>query len=308
MIVRRKRIAVLLLFFSVAIGCQQPSATEAPRSSSGIDGVPERPVLSAFGSSVYGRTQFKGKGPGAETQLKVYLPAGEHEDGSLGCVLVAPAGTNLLTGSSISGEYHDETIPYSDAGFAVVQYSLDGDLSDNATVADLVESYRQFKAAEAGMANTRNAIAFVKNALPEVDLNRIYTAGHSSAGTVSLLAAATFDEVKGAIAFAPCSDVVAFHAEVSADPEFEKMMSGFKEFDLKYCPTRNVSKIGCPVFLFQAADDRVVTPAETKGFRKVLESSNDQVTLVEVGSGGHYDSMIKKGIPEAIKWLKKIDQ
>jgi hypothetical protein len=27
-------------------------------------------------------------------------------------------------------------------------------------------------------------------------------------------------------------------------------------------------------------------------------------TLVEVPSGGHYDSMIQEGIPAGIKWLK----
>jgi hypothetical protein len=35
--------------------------------------------------------------PAARMQLRVYVPPGEHADASLGCVLLAPAGTNLLT-------------------------------------------------------------------------------------------------------------------------------------------------------------------------------------------------------------------
>lgn len=41
--------------------------------------------------------------PAARMQLRVYLPAGEHRAGSLGCVLIGPAGTNLMTGNELVG-------------------------------------------------------------------------------------------------------------------------------------------------------------------------------------------------------------
>ena len=100
---------------------------------------PSRPILSpAFSTGVQlARTRLTGTGPGEATQMNVYLPPGEHADRSIGCVLVAPAGTNLLVGNSMDGEdYHDETLPYAEAGFLTIQYSLDGPVADLETVSD----------------------------------------------------------------------------------------------------------------------------------------------------------------------------
>jgi hypothetical protein len=93
------------------------------------DVFPQRPTFQpSFPSGVQlARTRLTGSGPGEQTQMNIYLPAGEHAARSLGCVLVAPAGTNLLVGNSLDGDdYHDETLPYAEAGFVTIQYSLDG--------------------------------------------------------------------------------------------------------------------------------------------------------------------------------------
>jgi hypothetical protein len=38
---------------------------------------------------------------GFPTQVRLWLPSGQHANSSLGCILVAPAGTNLLTGHAL---------------------------------------------------------------------------------------------------------------------------------------------------------------------------------------------------------------
>ncbi|MCA9065426.1 MAG: prolyl oligopeptidase family serine peptidase [Planctomycetaceae bacterium] len=276
------------------------------------DALPERPAfVSSFPSGVeLASVRLQGEGPGMQTAMQIYRPRGIHRDQSLGCVLVAPAGTNLLTGSDIDGsDYHDEALPYAEAGFLVIKYSLDGPTGDleSAGDEDLSKAYREFRAAGAGTINTRCVLNFVKARLPEVSPQRIYTAGHSSAGTVSLLAAQTFpDEISGCIAYAPCSDPEAFHAEM---PAFIANIAfpGYQEFDQKYSPIRNAAKLKCPLYLFQARDDSVVSPDETKRMADAVRQNNRKVMYAEVPVGEHYESMIREGIPGAITWLRAID-
>ena len=273
---------------------------------------PQRPTFQpSFPSGVQlARTRLTGSGPGEQTQMNIYLPAGEHAARSLGCVLVAPAGTNLLVGNALDGgDYHDETLPYAEAGFVTIQYSLDGPVLDleSASDGEFSAAYKLFKAAGAGTLNTRCVIEFVKARLPEVDQARIYTAGHSSAGTVSLLAGEYHPDVAGCIAYAPCSDTEAFHEDISGAFGVNLLLPGITEFDRRFSPIGNVQKLKCPLFVFQARDDSVVEAGETKRFVDQARVHNNQVEYVEVDFGEHYDSMIQQGIPRAVQWLKHID-
>ncbi len=56
---------------------------------------PPRPEFRpSFPSGVLlARTKLTGSGPAESTQMNMLLPAGEHPEHSLGCVLIAPAGT-----------------------------------------------------------------------------------------------------------------------------------------------------------------------------------------------------------------------
>ncbi len=274
--------------------------------------IPKRPDFrkTLAGGVRFGGTRSVGIAPGENTQMNVYLPKGDnHSAGSLGCILVAPAGTNLLVGSSLDGDdYHDETLPYAQAGYAVIQYSLDGNLDqDNVSTIVLQRSYLAFKQAEAGRANISNVWRFIKSEMPEINLNRVYTAGHSSAGTVSLLAAIHIPGLAGCIAYAPCTDPEAFHADFKTVPGISAALPGYVEFDRKNSPIRLANTLSKPLFLFQAKDDSVVSIEETKRFAAAVKKNNPAVEFVEVPSGDHYDPMIKQGIPAAIEWLKKVD-
>ncbi|MEZ6067388.1 MAG: hypothetical protein R3B90_17165 [Planctomycetaceae bacterium] len=89
--------------------------------------------------------------PGSRMSLRVYRPAGEHPPRSVPCVLVAPAGTNLLIGSAMDADdYHAETLPYAEAGMVTIFYGLDGECDmETATNNDLAAAYNQFKPAPA---------------------------------------------------------------------------------------------------------------------------------------------------------------
>ena len=247
--------------------------------------------------------------PGSRMKLRVYLPPGNHPPGSLGCVLVAPAGTTLLTGTDLDdSDYHDETLPYVKAGMAVVLYSLDGpvDNVETATDAEVVAAYKKFSAACAGLVNGRNALEFVLARMPQVDADRIYTAGHSSAGTLSLLLAEHEPRVNACIAYAPATDVERRMADLTANRQMVRLFPGLEDFLKQSSPLTHTAHLKCPVFLFHARDDSNVSWTDTQTFAFRVGSSGTQPTTKFVGFGEHYDSMILQGIPGAIDWLSEL--
>jgi dienelactone hydrolase len=247
-----------------------------------------------------------GTGPGQQMSLRVYRPAGPRAPGSTPCVLVAPAGTNLLVGNAMDADdYHDETLPYAEAGMVVIFYSLDGPVDmETASDSEVQAGYLQFRAACAGVVNARNAFEFAIARIPEVDPAKVFTAGHSSAGTVSLLMAEHDPRVAGCIAYAPCSDVAAFHGSTIYDPSLSALLPRLGDFVVQGSPMTHASNLRCPTFLFQAADDSVVDANDTRAFKTLLEARGTPVTYEEVPTGEHYDSMIENGIPAAIRWIQ----
>ena len=55
-----------------------------------------------------------------------YLPDGAHDRRSLPCVIVAPAGSIIISGMELGDGDRAEHFPYEAAGYAVLAYSLDG--------------------------------------------------------------------------------------------------------------------------------------------------------------------------------------
>lgn len=237
--------------------------------------------------------------PGNGGILWIYLPAGQHAPGSLPCILICGAGSTMLEGMSLSEGDVDEHTPYAHAGFAVVAYELDGPGND---AIDDPRAYDAFKQSRAGLVNARNALEYVLAKVPEVNPKQIYSAGHSSAGTMSLLFAEHEPRLAGCIAFAPCTDVPAF---ISVRTRlYASSHKGIADFVVQSSPSTHESRLNCPVFLFHAEDDGNVDVQETREFSSRLSARNPAVTLKIVPTGDHYDSMIEEGIPEAIEWLK----
>jgi dipeptidyl aminopeptidase/acylaminoacyl peptidase len=243
---------------------------------------------------------------GGRSKFWVYLPE-PRPSGKLSCVLVAPAGTPLIYGMDLGDGDRDEHLPYVRAGFAVVAYEIDGPVhSEQPGDGEIIRAAKEFKAADAGVANTRAAIDYVLAKMPFVDPNRLYTAGHSSAATLSLLAAANDPRINGCIAYAPCTDVEKRLGEASG--ALGGAIFGFRSFVTHSSPKNNTATLKCPVLLFHATDDSNVPVTETIAFAEQLKKTNPNVTLVRVPSGNHYDSMIQQGIPTGIRWLKGLKQ
>lgn len=247
-----------------------------------------------------------GSEPGQSMTFRVYLPPGQHTPATLPCVIAAPAGSNILSGLELDdSDYHDETLPYAEAGMVVINYSLDGASQEEDDDELMAASFEKFKAAGAGIVNARNAIELARQKLPMVDPNRIFSAGHSSAGTLSLLNAAHFPELAGAASYAPAVDLENHFSDLLDTPFVDLLFPGVRIYTKKFSPITHATKVQIPVFLFYARDDMMVDVEEGRTFRFAVEDAGGEVTLRTVQNGGHYQSMIDQGIPSAIEWMKQ---
>lgn len=228
--------------------------------------------------------------PGMKMTMRVYLPPGEHAVRSLPCVLVAPAGTTLLSGVALDdSDYHDETLPYAQAGMAVVHYSLDGDESDAPPEGNPLKApYLRFRAACAGVVNTRNALEFALAKLPMVNPKQVFAAGHSSAATLALLAAEHEPKLAGVLAYAPATDVV---GRMEGAQDLPPALVGIafpqmKEFLTQSSPLTHLSSTKCPVFLYHSKHDDNTKSSDSQTFVDKLKAAGKDVTFVLSDAGG----------------------
>jgi dipeptidyl aminopeptidase/acylaminoacyl peptidase len=191
-----------------------------------------------------------------------------------------------------------EHVPYVQAGCIVVAYDVSGSSSDRQRIN--LRAIREFMASDAGVKDGQRALDYALKNLP-VDPQRVFAAGHSSAATIALQLAEADPRVKACVAYAPAVDVLGFLKDQDGlDQKIEESVPGFLNFIQRTSPSGNASALRQPLFLFHADDDDVV-PLEPI---RQLAAAVPTAKLVRVPDGGHYDSMLSKGIPAGIKWLR----
>ncbi|PQO31067.1 hypothetical protein C5Y96_11955 [Blastopirellula marina] len=265
---------------------------------------------------------FRSQGPGVrKAVVQTRLPDGQTmtlwiyqpdplPQSKVPCVFIAPAGTMMIHGLQLADGDSPEHLPWVKAGFAVVAYELSGNAdAENSTDAQLKSAAEKFRQAKSGLLNAQIAMAYAREKVSFVNPQQFYTAGHSSAGTMALYVAEMEPQVKGAIAFMPAVDIraslgidgITYVQNAQIVPEAGVYVNGIS-------PLTHIHRLSQPTFLFIAGDDRsdITGPADSFG-KKLREMGND-VTIVRVPSGGHFDPMLDPGIPMAIEWLKMITQ
>ncbi len=243
--------------------------------------------------------------PGWSGKIWIYTPSGDHAPRSLPCVLITGAGSNLITGMKLGDGDRPEHLPYVRAGFAVVAFELDGMPADLRTASnqEMNRCMRRFLDARAGLVNGQIALEYALAKVPEVDPARLTAAGHSSAATFALLFAENEPRLRSCIAFAPVADIAAnFQREYGAAMVASLRIAGGGDFLGRYSPRTDEAKLDRPVFLFYAKDDQ--NAPELDAFEARMRSAGRPITVATVPSGGHYDPMIRQGIPAAIGWLQ----
>ena len=291
----RSPLNVVLLGIFAALLISAPACSQnAPRSSS-------FPRQIEPGVSFYEATQ-----PTAvhsKATLWIYLPTGVK--GKIPCVVIGPAGTPLIWGMNLGDGDRAEHLPYVRAGFAVVAYSIDGAVTQRPTYDQAVTGYQAFSKAHAGVSDTFAAIDYIYTHMPQVDRSRVYAAGHSSAGTLALLASENDPRIRACVAYAPACDCAKREAELAKT--LQEFVPDIADFLVRTSPITHAEKLHCPLFLFHADDDSNVPKSDNVAFLEKVRTTNSQVTFSETTTGNHYDSMIDVGVPRAIAWLKKLN-
>jgi dienelactone hydrolase len=307
---------VLVTALTLSAGCSKAPAPDAEAQVPGGEAKPgaaeqkqqpvEYPELSKSRTIQPGVLFQEASLEGEFMPMRVWFYRPEKSADRLALVLVPPAGSTLMAGMDLSDGDRAEHFPYVKAGFAVASFEIDGNVPANFSQREnvILRGARQFKSARAGLDNEKLALDFILAKVPEIDPNRIFIAGHSSAATLALLAAAHDPRIKACAAYAPVADVEKrLAAQLTA---LDKVIPGYKEFIRASSPKTHADKLKCPIFLFHAKDDRNVPVRETTDFAEQLKKTNPAVTLVIAARGGHAESMIVEGMPKGIEWLKKL--
>lgn len=242
-----------------------------------------------------------GSGPGSGERIKLYMPTGEEAAHSVPCVFIAPAGSSMITGMALTPADREEELRYLQRSFAVVAYDLDGPVSKGASNREAVGAIRAFRDAQYGVLNGRIAMDYVLAHVPAIDPAELFAVGHSSAGAVALNLAANDQRIRAVVAYAPAAD-----ATTRFSSKAKAALSGYVAVDeilAAASPINHVEGITCPVFLFHADDDDTVTTAEFQRLVSALQSAGKQVTVATVPDGGHYESMINRGIDLGMHYL-----
>ena len=296
-------IAISVIGFA---GCTQKSSPSAPISQAGPLEAPAAPAtIPELGQSqlIQPGIQFQEaalRRGAMQMRVWYYQPAKAAD--KLALVLVPPAGSTLFAGMSLGDGDRTEQYPYVKAGFAVAAFDIDGNAPENASDAATLKAAREFRDANAGVANA--ALDFILAKVPNIDPARIYIAGHSSAATLALLVAENEPRIKGCAAYAPVTDVETRLAPVIA--QLDIAIPGYRTFIRESSPKTHAERLKCPVFLFHAQDDATVPIRQTINFAAQVKKTNSQVTLVQARNGGHYDSMIREGLPKGIEWFRQL--
>lgn len=217
-------------------------------------------------------------------------------------VFIAPAGATDFTGKRLGPGDLRECLPYAMAGFIVVAYELDGDVNiQSATKREARNAFGEYEASQAGLVNARNAMEFAIAKVPQVDPQRLYTVGHSSAGRQALLWSAFEPRLQGCAVFAP---------SVRFDPQQLKELARIMPFRYQqsqrlFMPTEHQDQIRCPTFVVQGTTDKIVRYTDNEKFSAELIAQNGVPSRFDRVSADHF-KVVDLAIPKAITWLREL--
>jgi hypothetical protein len=231
------------------------------------------------------------------TEVDLHLPPGTHANASLPCVFVAPAGSDLISGVAFGEDERDDCLPLLERGIAVCFYSLTGTPPTDRELTDLHRAVflQQYIRADGGMKNLHDAIDTVLASAAAVDPERLATAGHSSAGTIALVADAREPRIVAAAALAPVIDLPkhvgqAFIDAVDVDTT---------RFIFRNSPSEHATLNG-PAFIYHSPQDDVAPFADAETY---AGKHGSRVTL-QRGEGDHYDAL-EHGLEPAFAFLAR---
>ncbi len=159
----------------------------------------------------------------------------------------SPAVLFLHGGFAIGGDDWEMTRPYREAGYTVMMPALRGENGLPGEYSMFYDEVSDVLAASDYLAN-----------VPYVDAKRIYVAGHSVGGTLTLLAAMASTRFKAATSFSGAPDAKAFSQGPTDRVAFDT--SNPKEFEMR-SPVSYAGSFKCPVRIYCGTEEAIFVEA-----------------------------------------------
>ena len=256
--------------------------------------LPEPPPLIAADYAVARqsfRTRLTMVGPSPDPAEPLDPPPGAeriayHSDGlELAAWLSVPRsggsspGVIYLHGGNVLGSGHWElTQAYREAGYAVIMPALRGENSLAGAFSGFYDENADVLAAAKHLAG-----------LPGVDRDRMFVAGHSIGGTLTLLAAMSTSMFRGATAFSAGTNAWRFFSRFPEELRFDA--SNPREFEMR-SPVCYATSLKCPVRVLYGNEERRI--AETNEMTAIrAHDAGLDVKAMEV-PGDHFSALAEE--------------
>jgi dipeptidyl aminopeptidase/acylaminoacyl peptidase len=199
-----------------------------------------------------------------------------------------PAVLFLHGGFAFDREDWDMTRPYRDAGYVVMTPILRGENGQPGSFTLYYDEVDDVLAAAEHLAK-----------LPYVDSTRIYLAGHSAGGTLTMLAALASKRFKAAASFSGSPNQVT-HAQGNPDlVPFDQ--TDAREFLLR-SPVAYATSFKCSMRLYYGTQEPQLAE-ETQRTATLAQTRNLDVMAVQV-PGNHFTA-VTQAIPKSIEFFQK---